>query len=111
MPGQRDGPGEEETAAPGGYAEQVVVEESLMFAVPADLAPEVAVLTEPMAIGHHAVCRGEVKKDDVAIVIGCGPVGLAVIAMLKALGVGIVWPAIFRWTDAPWPPPAVPTSS
>ena len=74
-------------SAPGGYAEQVVVQESLMFAVPNGLAPEVAVLTEPMAIGRHAVRRAEIKKRDVAIVIGCGPVGLAVICMLKARGV------------------------
>ncbi len=77
-------------AAPGAYAEQVVVEESLMFPVPDGLAPEVAALTEPMAIGWHAVRRGEVKKGDVAIVIGCGPVGLAVVCMLKAQGVRTV---------------------
>ncbi len=71
-------------SAPGGYAEQVVVQETLMMAVPNGLAPEVAVLTEPMAIGRHAVRRAEIKKGDVAIVIGCGPVGLAVICMLKA---------------------------
>ena len=40
-----------------------------------------------MAIGWHAVRRSEIKKGDVAIVIGCGPVGLAVICMLKARGV------------------------
>ncbi len=74
-------------SAPGAYAEQVVVEESLMFALPNGLAPEVGVLTEPMAIGYHAVRRSEIDKKDVAIVIGCGPVGLAVIAMLKARGV------------------------
>ncbi|MFZ0091316.1 MAG: zinc-binding dehydrogenase [Solirubrobacteraceae bacterium] len=74
-------------AAPGGYAEQVVLEESLMFALPNGLPPELGVLTEPMSIGRHAVRRGEVKKGDVAIVIGCGPVGLAVISMLKAQGV------------------------
>ncbi len=74
-------------AAPGAYAEQVVVEESLMLALPNGLAPERGVLTEPMAIGWHAVRRAEVKKGDVAIVIGCGPVGLAVISMLKAQGV------------------------
>lgn len=74
-------------AAPGAYAEQVVVEESLMLAVPNGLSPEIAALTEPMAIGWHAVRRGAVKKGDVAIVIGCGPVGLAVICMLKAQGV------------------------
>src|SRR3984957_4968707 len=77
-------------AAPGGYAEQVVVEESLMFAIPNGLAPGLAVLTEPLAVGWHAVRRAEVKKSDVAIVIGCGPVGLAVISMLKARGVGTV---------------------
>ena len=40
-----------------------------------------------MAVGWHAVRRADVKKRDVAIVIGCGPVGLAVICMLKAKGV------------------------
>jgi threonine dehydrogenase-like Zn-dependent dehydrogenase len=74
-------------AAPGAYAEQVVVEESLMFGLPDGLSPELGVLTEPLAIGHHAVRRSEIKKGEVAIVIGCGPVGLAVIAMLKAQGV------------------------
>jgi threonine dehydrogenase-like Zn-dependent dehydrogenase len=77
-------------AAPGGYAEQVVVEESLMFALPNGLSPKLAVLTEPLAVGWHAVRRAEAKKSDVAIVIGCGPVGLAVICMLKAQGVATV---------------------
>ncbi len=74
-------------AAPGGYAEQVLVEESLMLPVPNGLSVELAALTEPMAIGHHAVRRSEIGKRDVAIVIGCGPVGLAVISLLRARGV------------------------
>jgi threonine dehydrogenase-like Zn-dependent dehydrogenase len=77
-------------AAPGAYAEQLVVEESLMLAVPNGLSPELGALTEPMAIGWHAVRRGEVKKKTVAIVIGCGPIGLAVICALKARGVRTV---------------------
>jgi len=77
-------------AAPGGYAEQVVVEESLMFPMPDGLDPAMAALTEPMAIGWHAVRRGEGKKNTVAIVIGCGPIGLAVICALKARGVKTV---------------------
>jgi threonine dehydrogenase-like Zn-dependent dehydrogenase len=77
-------------SAPGGYAEQTVVEESLMFALPNGLSPKLAVLTEPLAVGWHAVRRAEVKKNDLAIVIGCGPVGLAVICMLKAQGVATV---------------------
>ncbi len=78
------------TLAPGAYAEQMLVEESLAFPVPNGLAPDVAVLTEPMAVGLHAVRRGEVKRRQTAIVIGCGPVGLAVILMLKANGVRTV---------------------
>jgi threonine dehydrogenase-like Zn-dependent dehydrogenase len=77
-------------AAPGAYAEGTVVEESLMLPVPNGLAPELAALTEPMAVGLHAVRRAEIRKRDVAIVIGCGPIGLAVICMLKARGVRTV---------------------
>jgi len=74
-------------AAPGAYAEQVIVEESLAFPVPNGLEPGISALTEPIAVGLHAVRRGEVKKGTVAVVIGCGPVGLAVISLLKARGV------------------------
>ncbi len=73
--------------APGAYAERLLVQESLMFPVPNGLSPELAALTEPMAVGLHAVRRGQVGRKRVAVVIGCGPVGLAVIAMLKATGV------------------------
>ena len=76
--------------APGAYAEQMLVEESLMMPVPNGLRPDVAALTEPMAVAWHAVRRGEVGKGTVAIVVGCGPVGLGVILMLKAQGVRTV---------------------
>ncbi len=76
--------------APGAYAEQLVAQESLMMPVPNGLAPDVAALTEPMAVAWHAVRRGEVGRKQVAIVVGCGPVGLGVILMLKAQGVRTV---------------------
>lgn len=76
--------------APGAYAEQVVVEASLALPVPNGLDPAYAALTEPMAVAWHAVRRGAVKRGQVAVVIGCGPIGLAVIAMLKASGVRTV---------------------
>jgi threonine dehydrogenase-like Zn-dependent dehydrogenase len=77
-------------SAPGGYAEQVLVEESLAFAVPNGLSTDLATLTEPMAVGLHAVNRSQITRGQVAVVIGCGPVGLAVIGMLKARGVRTV---------------------
>jgi threonine dehydrogenase-like Zn-dependent dehydrogenase len=76
--------------APGAYAEQVVVEASLAMKVPDELSTDHAALTEPMAVALHAVRRGEVGKNQVAVVIGCGPIGLAVISMLKATGVRTV---------------------
>jgi threonine dehydrogenase-like Zn-dependent dehydrogenase len=76
--------------APGAYAEETLVEESLMMPVPNGLAPDVAALTEPMAVAWHAVRRGDVGKRTVAIVVGCGPIGLAVILLLKAKGVRTV---------------------
>ena len=87
--GQVDGIGLS-TAAPGGYAEYVVVQEALTMPVPDGLAADVAALTEPMAVAWHAASRGEVTKKDVTIVLGCGPVGLAVIAVLKARGVATI---------------------
>lgn len=73
--------------APGAYAEQLLVQEAVMMPVPNGLAPEASALTEPIAVAWHAVKRGQVRRRDVAIVIGCGPIGLAVILMLKARGV------------------------
>ena len=76
--------------APGGYAEKVLVQDALTLPIPNGLATDLAALTEPLAVGLHAVRRGEVGNGQVAIVIGCGPVGLSVIAMLKAQGVKTV---------------------
>lgn len=73
--------------APGGYAEQVLTTASMTMKVPDGLEAERAALTEPMAVALHAVRRGQVGAKDTAVVIGCGPIGLAVILMLKATGV------------------------
>ncbi|MCW2560611.1 MAG: theronine dehydrogenase-like Zn-dependent dehydrogenase [Mycobacterium sp.] len=73
--------------APGAYGEQVVAEASMSFVVPNGLSPDIAALTEPMAVALHAVNRSEIGKRDAAVVIGCGPVGLAIICHLKARGV------------------------
>src|SRR5690349_19970978 len=76
-----------DTASPGAYAEQVVLQEAFTFAVPAGVPAEKAAFTEPMAVALHAVRRGSVGRGQTAVVVGCGPIGLAVILMLKASGV------------------------
>ncbi len=74
----------------GAYAERMLLQESLLERVPNGLSPDMAALTEPVAVGWHAVQRSDISKKDVAIVVGCGPVGLAVICSLKARGVRTV---------------------
>ena len=73
--------------APGGYAEQVLATQSRTMPVPDGVAVEAAALTEPMSVALHAVRKGQVGARDTAVVLGCGPIGLAVILMLKASGV------------------------
>lgn len=76
--------------ASGGYAERMLSEAALTFTVPNGLSAEQAALTEPMAVALHAVRRGAPAKGDVAVVLGCGPVGLGVVLQLKARGVRTV---------------------
>ncbi|MEE8557821.1 MAG: zinc-binding dehydrogenase [Myxococcota bacterium] len=68
---------------PGGYGELMVLAEPLLLQVPNGLTADHAALTEPMAVGVHAVAMSRLEKQDAAIVVGAGPVGLAVIAALK----------------------------
>ena len=72
---------------PGGYGELMVLSASLVLPVPNGLATDHAALTEPMAVGVHAVAKARMEPYDAPLVIGCGPVGLAVIAALKLCGV------------------------
>jgi threonine dehydrogenase-like Zn-dependent dehydrogenase len=70
----------------GGYAERMLLSEALLLEVPNGLAAEHAALTEPLAVGVHAVAKAKIAGNEVPLVIGCGPVGLAVIAALKIKG-------------------------
>lgn len=72
---------------PGGYAEQMLLSAPLALEVPNGLDATSAALTEPLAVGIHAVARSGITPGESAVVVGCGPVGLAVIAGLRMSGV------------------------
>lgn len=74
------------TRTPGGYAEYLVVDAATLVPVPDGVTDAEAAMAEPFAVGLHAVRRAGVRPGDVAIVIGCGAVGLAVIAALRIEG-------------------------
>jgi threonine dehydrogenase-like Zn-dependent dehydrogenase len=67
----------------GGFAQYMPLAERMLLPVPNGLPATQAALTEPIAVGLHAVRHARLTEDDVPLVIGCGPVGLSVIASLK----------------------------
>jgi threonine dehydrogenase-like Zn-dependent dehydrogenase len=75
---------------PGGYAELLVLSELLAIPVPDGVSPTLAALTEPLAVGVHAVNKSGITGRDAAIVLGLGPVGLACVAELERRGIGPV---------------------
>ena len=72
----------------GGYADLMVLNEMLATKVPAGLPATMAALTEPLAVGVHAVAKSRIAVGDAAVVIGAGPVGLACVAELRMKGIG-----------------------
>jgi threonine dehydrogenase-like Zn-dependent dehydrogenase len=72
---------------PGGYSQLMLLSAVMAIPVPNGLDAQRAALTEPMAVGLHAVNRSAIKAGEGALVLGCGPIGLAVIAALKVKGI------------------------
>lgn len=75
---------------PGAFAQRVLVHASGVVPVPSSVDSRLAALTEPLAVGLHAVDRSQAVTHRSAVVLGCGPVGLAVIAALKLRGVPLI---------------------
>jgi len=79
----------------GGYAERMLLSAPLLLPIPNGLDPRHAALTEPMAVGLHAVNKSGVQPGETALVLGCGPIGIAVIAALRTRGVESIVAADF----------------
>jgi len=70
-----------------GFCERFLLTAALCRTVPNGLDDQRAALTEPMAVGLHAVNQARLEPGDAAAVVGCGPIGLALVAWLCARGV------------------------
>lgn len=79
----------------GGYAEQMLLSAPLLLPIPNGLDPKHAALTEPMAVGLHAVNKSAIQQGETALVLGCGPIGIAIIAALRNRGVETIVAADF----------------
>ncbi|AHE53746.1 zinc-binding alcohol dehydrogenase family protein [Sphingomonas sanxanigenens] len=72
----------------GGLAEYLVVEER--YVIPAEgLSLDQAAMVEFLAIGMHAVRRAQVGAQDRVLVVGAGPIGLAVTLFAKQTGAAV----------------------
>ena len=71
----------------GAYAERMLLSAPLLLPIPNGLDLKHAALTEPMAVGLHAVNKSNIAPGETALVLGCGPIGIAIIAALGRRGV------------------------
>src|SRR5580692_3728246 len=85
-------------AYPHALAQYHVLQELLLLPVPDSVESHIAALPEPLAVGEHAVGLAGLEPGQPCLVVGCGPVGLAVIAALKGRGHGPVLAADFSPT-------------
>jgi (R,R)-butanediol dehydrogenase/meso-butanediol dehydrogenase/diacetyl reductase len=75
---------------PGGFAERTVVRASEVFPLPAAVRGEDHALVEPFAVARRALRRGALEAGEAVVVLGAGPMGLAVTHWARALGAGRV---------------------
>jgi (R,R)-butanediol dehydrogenase/meso-butanediol dehydrogenase/diacetyl reductase len=73
-------------ASPGAYAEYVRIGASGAFRLPDSVSFREGALVEPLAVGLHAVDMAKMERGATVLVIGAGPVGLAVMLWAKFLG-------------------------
>jgi len=75
---------------PGGFGERVLAPAEKIHRVPDSLSFADASFVEPVAIGVQACRRGAIAAGELVLVLGCGPIGLAVIEVARARGARVV---------------------
>ncbi|MBP3311477.1 MAG: alcohol dehydrogenase catalytic domain-containing protein [Butyricicoccus sp.] len=71
----------------GGFAQYVVVETSQLHKLPADIDPDAAAQTEPLACIMYSLGMSGLNPTDHVLLYGAGPIGLTYIQALKAFGI------------------------
>lgn len=71
---------------PGGLAELLAVAPEQLHPVPEDTGTEAAAMLEPLAVCMHAARLARPQWYESAAVLGCGPIGLLLLQLLKLAG-------------------------
>lgn len=69
----------------GCFAEYATIPEVCAYKIPPSMPPETGAILEPLGTSLRAALALEVSADTLAV-IGCGPIGLFVIAAARAMG-------------------------
>lgn len=72
----------------GAMTSKIWVPRSQVVALPSDFDPLKAVMLEPLGVAIHAVDLAKPRLLERVAVIGCGPIGLLIMEVLKAAGAG-----------------------
>lgn len=70
----------------GAYAEFIRVSARETFAMPDSIDTAIAPLVEPLAVALHTVATADLVPGDKIVVVGAGPIGLAVTLWLRHMG-------------------------
>lgn len=70
----------------GGFAEYVALPARLVIPAPAQMAPEVLALTEPLACVVRAARKSRVSFGQSVVVLGAGPIGNLHVQMMRLVG-------------------------
>lgn len=70
----------------GGMSEYTCVPSHYIKKLPDDMPLDIGALVEPLAVAWHAVSNSPLKDGDDVLVLGSGPIGLAVVLALKSKG-------------------------
>jgi threonine dehydrogenase-like Zn-dependent dehydrogenase len=82
--------------APGGFAPRLPAHESQCIPVPDEIPDDAAVLADPFAVSLHAILHHP-PQGELALVYGCGTLGLLAIAILRALHPRVRVAAVARY--------------
>jgi (R,R)-butanediol dehydrogenase/meso-butanediol dehydrogenase/diacetyl reductase len=70
----------------GGYAEYALTRPNQCIRLPADLSLADGAIIEPLAVALHGVNLSRLRQGDKVLVLGAGPIGLAVAFWAKQMG-------------------------
>lgn len=68
----------------GGLADELVVDASCMLPLPENVPLDVGALVEPLSVAWHAISAAPLDESSTVLVLGGGPIGLAVVQCLGA---------------------------